>query len=535
MVAGAERLTFAVEVCPAVTVTEFWRAVPKLEAETFRSYLPAASPVNEYVPFAAVVVEALTAPFCSAWTVAPLIALLSALLETVPDNVPVVTAVNVTPLLTCWPTLTVTGPVLTLDGAAALIEVALQPVTLAGNPLKRTTLVPWLAPKFWPEIVTAVPAAPVEGEMPVMLGPGDTVKAKLLLLIPPAVTTRGPVVAPEGTGTTMLPSLQLKGVATVPLKVTLPLPCGMPNPDPLIVICVFTAPLAGETPLIAGGGITVKLVEFDATPCVTITGPVVAPEGIGTTICVLFQLAGVALVPLKLIRPATVPKFVPATVTEEPTRAESGEILLMLGAGTVKLTPLLTVPLPEVTTILPLFVSAETGATIDVLLQLVMLAAVPLNVTDPVPWVAPKLLPLIVTAVPAGPETGDTELMAGTGSGVTVTASVEVLNLSVTLCLLPAVFFSRRIPLSRSVVFVVSVVVTRQLYVLTPVVESAVLIVPTLQSELRTVAVEFTCEKQTSDICTLAFVVVFSTANEYVLGCHEASPGEFAGVVKPMA
>jgi hypothetical protein len=478
----------------------------------------------------------LTAPFCKAWIVAPLIALPSALLEAVPDSVPEVTAVNVTPLLADWPRLTITGPVLTLAGTVTLIEVALQLVTVAGSPLKRTTpVVPWLAPKFWPEMVTAAPAAPVEGEIPLILGPAVTVKAKLLLLTPPACTTSGPVVAPAGTGTTMLPSLQLNGVAEVPLKITLPLPCGIPKPEPLMVICVFTPPLAGETPLIEGGGITVKLVEFDATPCVTMTGPVVAPDGTGTTICVLPQFVGVAFVPLKLILPATEPKFVPPTVTDVPTRAKSGEILLMLGAGIVKLTPLLAIPLPEVTTILPLVVSAGTWATIEVSLQLVMPAAMLLNVTEPLPRVVPKLLPLIVTAVPAVPDTGDTELMAGTGSGVTISASVDVLNLRVTLCRLPTVFFSRRIPISRSVVFVVSAVGTRQLNVLTPVVESAVLMVPTLQSELRTVAVEFTCEKQTSDICTLAFVVVFSTANEYVLGCHEANPGEFAGVVNPMA
>jgi hypothetical protein len=309
----------------------------------------------------------------------------------------------------------------------------------------------------------------------------------------------------------------------------------MPKPEPLIVICVFTVPLAGETPLIEGGGITAKLIEFDATPCVTITGPVVAPEGTGTTICVLPQLTGVAFVPLKLILPATEPKFVPATVTEVPIRAESGEILLMLGAGTVKLTLLLAIPLPEVTTILPLFASAGTAVTMEVSLQLVMLTAVPLNETEPVPLVAPKLLPLIVTEVPAGPEVGETELMAGTGSGVTVNASVEVLNLRVTLCRLPTVFFSRRTPISRSVVFVVSAVVMRQPFVLTPVVDKGVLIEPALQSALRMEAVEFTCKKQTSEICTLAFVVVFSTAREYVLGCHEASPGALAGVVKPMA
>ena len=51
---------------------------------------------------------------------------------------------------------------------------------------------------------------------------------------------------------------------------------------------------------------------------------------------------------------------------EAPTRAASGEILLMLGAGTVKLTLLLAVPLPEVTTILPLFVNTGTTATMEI-------------------------------------------------------------------------------------------------------------------------------------------------------------------------
>ena len=218
--------------------------------------------------------------------------------------------------------------------------------------------------------------------------------------------------------------------------------------------------------------------------------------------------------PLKLILPAVEPKFDPATVTDDPMRAESGEMLLMLGAGMVKLRLLLTVPLPEVTTMLPLVVRAGTDATIEVSLQFEMLAAVPLKETDPDPRVAPKLLPLIVIAVPAGPEAGDAELMAGIGRGVTVSVSAEVLNLRVTLWRLPAVFFNRRTPMSLSVVVVDNVLVRLQLKVRTPVVVSAVLIVPAWQSELSTVAVEFTWEKQTSEICTLAFVVVFSTARE---------------------
>src|SRR5215475_1284704 len=144
--------------------------------------------------------------------------------ETVPEMAPVVTAVKVAPLLACPLTVTVTGPVLTPLGAVVPIEAALQLLTAAGSPLKRTTLLPWLAPKFWPEIVTAVPGAPEEGERLVMLGPGVTVNVTSLLLMPPADITTDPVLAPDGTGTTMLPSLQLNGVAVVPLNFTVDVP-----------------------------------------------------------------------------------------------------------------------------------------------------------------------------------------------------------------------------------------------------------------------------------------------------------------------
>jgi hypothetical protein len=47
-------------------------------------------------------------------------------------------------------------------------------------------------------------------------------KFTLLLGIPPEVTTRGPVDAPAGTGTTIWVFVQLEGAAGVPLKETLP-------------------------------------------------------------------------------------------------------------------------------------------------------------------------------------------------------------------------------------------------------------------------------------------------------------------------
>src|SRR5947208_14129809 len=101
-------------------------------------------------------------------------------------------------------------------------------------------------------------------------------------------------------------------------------------------------------------------------------------------------------------------------VTEVPTPPEVGDRLVMLGAvETVKLTPLLATP-PTLTTTLPVVAPVGTGATIEVALQLIGVAAVPLKVTVLLPWVAPKFEPAMVTEVPTGPEVGDRLVMLGT-------------------------------------------------------------------------------------------------------------------------
>jgi hypothetical protein len=80
------------------------------------------------------------------------------------------------------------------------------------------------------------------------------VKTTPLLATPATVTTTLPVVAPAGTGTTMLVALQLVGVAAVPLNVTVLVPCVAPKFAPVIVTGVASAALAGEIPEIEGGG-----------------------------------------------------------------------------------------------------------------------------------------------------------------------------------------------------------------------------------------------------------------------------------------
>jgi len=63
---------------------------------------------------------------------------------------------------------------------------------------------------------------------------------------------------------------------------------------------------------------------------------------------------------------------------------------------------------------LPVVAPVGTFTTMLVALQLVAVpAAVPLNVTVLDPWLDPKLLPVIVTAVPTGPDVGDRLLILG--------------------------------------------------------------------------------------------------------------------------
>jgi hypothetical protein len=75
-----------------------------------------------------------------------------------------------------------------------------------------------VAPNVVPAIVTESPTAPEVGDRLLIFG--VTVKVTPLLAWPLTVTTTGPVVALAGTGTAILPALQLVGVAAVPLKVT---------------------------------------------------------------------------------------------------------------------------------------------------------------------------------------------------------------------------------------------------------------------------------------------------------------------------
>jgi hypothetical protein len=151
-------------------------------------------------------------------------------------------------LLATLLTVTTTGPVVAPVGTGTTMELALQLVGVAVVPLNRTVLVPRVAPKFDPVIVTAVPINPDVGERLVITGPWVefTVKATVLLATLLTVTLTGPVVAPVGTGTTMELVLQLVGVAAVPLNLTVLVPRVAPKFDPVIVTAAPIAPDVGE-------------------------------------------------------------------------------------------------------------------------------------------------------------------------------------------------------------------------------------------------------------------------------------------------
>jgi hypothetical protein len=234
------------------------------------------------------------------------------------------------------------------------------------------------------------------------------------------VTTTLPDVAPCGTGTAIAVALQLVTEAAVPLNVIVLEPWVAPKLAPVTTTGAPTAAEDGDKLEMLGAGTTLKVTPVLDTPAtVTTTSPVLAPAGTAVTMVVAFQLLGAAAVALKVtvLEPWLDPKFEPEIVTDAPGGADDGEMLLIMGfCRTVKAVPALARP-PAVTTTGPVIAPAGTGAMIDVALQLVGVAAVPLNVTVLAPWDAPKFEPVIVTEVPASADAGTMLVIVGVGGG----------------------------------------------------------------------------------------------------------------------
>jgi hypothetical protein len=177
---------------------------------------------------------------------------------------------------------------------------------------------------------TEEPTAPTEGAIAVISG--VTVKFPPVPTTPETVTEIGPVVAPTGTGATMVVLLQLVGAAGIPLKLTTLDTCVLPNPLPLIVTAVPTGPTAGDTLVIVAGIVNVSGFEFWLAT-VTINGPVVAFVGTGTAMLESLQVEGVPATPLNVtvLDPCDAPKFPPAIVTLSPALPVAGVALKIYG------------------------------------------------------------------------------------------------------------------------------------------------------------------------------------------------------------
>jgi hypothetical protein len=152
--------------------------------------------------------------------------------------------------------------------------------------------------------------------------------------------------------------------------------------------------------------VTMKLAPLLATPETdTTTFPVPAPAGTLTVMLPVPQLDAVpAETPLKVTVLVlwVAPKFVPVIVTGVPTVPELGLSMLILGCKIIVKGTALLLSAPAVTITLPVIAPAGTVTPILVAVQLEkVVAAVPPKVTDP--WVLPKLVPVIVIAVPTAP------------------------------------------------------------------------------------------------------------------------------------
>src|SRR2546423_9435267 len=158
-----------------------------------------------------------------------------------------------------------------VPGPKFMIEYVPSPSVLV-EPL---TIPPCNASTNAPLMGTPLPARVT---VPITL-PDVVVKVTLLLAIPLTVTTTGPVLAPAGTGTPMLLLLQLVGVATTPLKVTVLRFCIVPKLDPLIVIGVPIEPVARDRFAMFGCGVGSVTLMRESNPFSIVSSPLtrVAP------------------------------------------------------------------------------------------------------------------------------------------------------------------------------------------------------------------------------------------------------------------
>ena len=199
---------------------------------------------------------------------------------------------------------------------------------------------------------------PIVGEKSVIMGPVPVRKLLLVVKLPLAVlTSMGPVVAPVGT-VAMISVVEV----TVPLADTPPIltVVELKKFPPLMVTLEPMAPAVGEKLVMVGALLAVKLLVLTADPAnvVTVIGPLPAPVGtmaLTSVVAVTVPLAGAA--PLKVTVVPPTMKLAPIMETCVGFDPVCGEKLAMVGA-TVKLEPLVAVPIPKGPVVAPMGTTA---------------------------------------------------------------------------------------------------------------------------------------------------------------------------------
>jgi hypothetical protein len=308
-----------------------------------------------------------------------------------------VSTVKGEPLLATPATVTVTRPVVALEGTVAVIDVVLQLVTVAVTPLNLTVLVLCVAPKLLPAIVTVPATGAWSGLSELIAGGGMTVNATPLLARLLTVTVTFPLVAPAGTTAVIDVAVQLVMlVAVTPLNLTVLLGFCVPKLLPLTVTVPPTGPAFGVSDEIDGGVTTVYVTPLLLTPfTLTTTEPLVAPDGTWAVIDDAVQFVTLAVTPLNftVLVPCDAPKLLPAIVTLLFTCPLLGVRELIEGAPVTVKVPALCVMVPTFTVSEPV-VAPEGTVTVRLVTEaLETVAVVPLNLTVLLPGVALKLRP----------------------------------------------------------------------------------------------------------------------------------------------
>ena len=232
------------------------------------------------------------------------------------------------------------------------------------------------------------------------------------------------VAVPAGVVTVMLPvaprhtvALMLPGVVTVNASAGVPpkaTAVALVKLAPVMSTTVPGPPTVGVNDVMSGTVRKVKILLLLPVPpgVVTVIGPVAPPATVAVIEVVLTMVKSVAAVPP--IATAVVPsKLAPVMVTTVPVPPMVGVHEVMIGAGmNVKKVLLVAVPTGVVMVIDPV-APLPTVALSEVSLATVNdAAAVPPKATAVAPV---KLVPVMLTTVPAPPMVGENEVMVGIG------------------------------------------------------------------------------------------------------------------------